>query len=107
MKLDKITNWCLIITCVLVSTNVIVKLRPRSEVKRPRLEYAQGQRISDKVDTKLLNSRGSLLFYTASSCSYCTASIESLKRLAAVAKNQGTSVVALTHEDVILNRVYL
>jgi len=107
--MNRLANCLLIVTCVLVSGNLVFKIWRSSapSIKSRSISYADNEKVANTVDPRLLGPSGSLLVYTVSNCKYCTESMAALRRISSLSQRHQMKVVALSAEDLEMNRFYL
>lgn len=103
--LEKSANALLIVACTVVVGEYGYRLIPKP-VQHYRL-FSPGQHIQGTATLALSNAPRTLIIATSSTCQYCNASMPFYKRVADVARNTRTRIVAVTGEDAKVNRTFL
>jgi len=111
MNWDRVASIATILTCSAICAHLLVvnrRAQPADSRQVPQnTAYKVGERIVDTPTLGLAGARSTLILMTASSCHYCTASMDSFDRLTKTAHKVGVRVVAATSEDAARNRAYL
>jgi hypothetical protein len=75
--------------------------------KEPLVLYKVGDRVKDTAELALASAPRTLVLITASTCHFCTESMEFYKTLVGTARSTEVQVLGATFEDVEVNRKYL
>lgn len=105
MKMERLANVALLVTCAAVTTQLVYSyfLRPAPRVGT----YHAGERIGDTPELGLKKVRATVLLMTASTCHYCNESMPFFQRLVASAQQSGVRVLGVSAEPPTVNREYL
>lgn len=107
VTIERVANWGLIVTCVLLSSQTAVSLYQRAFPPKPSFGYSAGDVIQDSPELGLSKASVNVLMMTASSCHFCSASMPFYRHLVDVARESGARVVGVTAEEPDKNREYL
>jgi len=106
LTLNNVANIILISTCALFIANLGFGEFHRSSSRQPPA-YRPGDVIKDTGELQLNKSNKTLILITASTCHFCSESMPFYRRLSEKAKSAGTRIVAVSAEDINVNREYL
>lgn len=106
ITMEKGVNIVVIAVCLIVIGRVGVSIRKST---RPPSAPNAGEQLqtSDRIALGLQGATQTLMLVTASTCRYCAASMPFYQKLAPVAQDCGTRLVAVTTEDADTNAEYL
>src|SRR5437773_2687514 len=93
--LERMTNLATILACMVVVGHVGIA-QYRAFANRPVPLYSAGDVIADTGELSLQSARLTLLVGTASTCHFCTESMDYYGRLTRTAHQNGVRIVAVT-----------
>jgi hypothetical protein len=107
MKLEKIANVAVLLTCLFVGVRLGVDIYHVIVPRQSASRYKAGLKLADSPDLQFVKARKTLVMMTSSHCHYCTASMEFYRRLTLAARAAQTRIVATSMEEPAINREYL
>jgi thioredoxin-related protein len=103
-KVEQVANVAVILTCAFT----IIHLAGVGGTRRmPPQTYKPGEKIVDTTRLGLRNAPRTLIMFESSTCRFCNESLGFYSRLSQQARANGVRIVALTPEDVGVNKTFL
>jgi thioredoxin-related protein len=105
VKLERVANVVVIVTCLCIIVRLAVGTYPRKAA--PPVAYRAGEKIADTKDLGLRTAKKTLIIFENSKCPFCRQSMPFYARAIEVAHKYEVRVVALTSEDTRVNALFL
>jgi hypothetical protein len=105
-NLEIVTNLATIAACAFVIGHLALSYSSTSS-SRVANTYSPGEVIADSNELGFANAHLTLIMATASTCHFCTESMDYYGRLTGVARQHHVRILAVTPEEPAENRRYL